>query len=90
MSDSTGIFLILAACAAVLIIGLLRRRVMFFVRVAVRLIVGTIAIHVTNGLLASAGIGVAVGLNAISLTAVGTLGMGGFGMLYAILFYMNL
>ena len=36
------------------------------------------------------GIGLAVGLNLLSLCVVGGLGIGGFGMLYAILLYMNL
>ena len=48
------------------------------------------AIYMTNGWLASAGIGLAVGLNALTLCIVGCLGTGGFGMLYAILLYMNL
>jgi len=90
MDTSTGILLILAAAIAVLVIGIMRRKAAFLLHFLVRMIVGTFAIMVTNSALASAGIGVFVGLNLWSLLTVGTLGIGGYGMLYAILLYMNL
>ena len=90
MDTSTGMILIIAACVLVLIIGVLRRKAVFLLRFLVRMLVGGIAIYITNGCLASAGIGVAVGLNIWNLCIVGCLGTGGFGMLYAILLYMNL
>ena len=90
MDTSTGIILIIAACLLVLFIGVLRRKASFLLHFLVRMIAGGIAIYITNGCLASAGIGVAVGLNIWNLCIVGCLGTGGFGMLYAILLYMNL
>lgn len=90
MDTSTGILLILAAAIAVLVIGIMRRKAAFLLHFLVRMIVGAFAIMVTNSALASAGIGVFVGLNLWSLLTVGTLGIGGYGMLYAILLYMNL
>ena len=90
MSTSTGIMLIITACALVLIIGVLRRKAAFLLHFFVRMLVGGMAIYVTNGCLASAGIGLAVGLNIVNLCIVGCLGTGGFAMLYAILLYMNL
>ena len=90
MDTSTGMILIIAACVLVLIIGVLRRKAVFLLRFLVRMLVGGIAIYITNGCLASAGIGVAVGLNIWNLCIIGCLGTGGFGMLYAILLYMNL
>ena len=90
MDTSTGIILIIAACALVLVIGVLRRKAAFLLHFFVRMLVGGMAIYMTNGWLASAGIGLAVGLNALTLCIVGCLGTGGFGMLYAILLYMNL
>ena len=90
MSTSTGIMLIITACALVLIIGVLRRKAAFLLHFFVRMLVSGMAIYVTNGCLASAGIGLAVGLNILNLCIVGCLGTGGFAMLYAILLYMNL
>lgn len=90
MDTSTGVLLIIAACALVLVIGVLRRKAAFLLHFLVRMLVGGMAIYMTNGWLASAGIGLAVGLNALTLCIVGCLGTGGFGMLYAILLYMNL
>ena len=90
MSTSTGIMLIITACARALIIGVLRRKAAFLLHFFVRMLVGGMAIYVTNGCLASAGIGLAVGLNILNLCIVGCLGTGGFAMLYAILLYMNL
>ena len=90
MQTTTGIILIIAACALVLTIGFLRRKAAFLLRFLVRMFVGGMAIYVTNGCLASAGIGLAVGLNIVNLCIVGCLGTGGFGLLYAILLYMNL
>ena len=90
MNTSTGIVLIIAACAAVLVIGVLRRKAAFLLHFLVRMLVGGLAIYFTNGCLASAGIGVAVGLNIMNLFIVGLLGTGGYGLLYAILLYMNL
>ena len=90
MNTSTGMILIVAACVLVLIIGVLRRKAAFLLRFFVRMLVGGLAIYVTNGCLASAGISLAVGLNLFNLIIVGCLGTGGFGMLYAILLYMNL
>ena len=90
MNTSTGVILIIAACVLVLAIGVLRRKAAFLLHFLVRMLVGGIAIYMTNNCLASVGIGLAVGLNVLNLCIVGCLGTGGFGMLYAILLYMNL
>ena len=90
MNTSTGMILIVAACVFVLVIGVLRRKAAFLLRFLVRMIIGGMAIYVTNGCLSSVGIGLAVGLNLFTLCVVGCLGTGGLGMLYAILLYMNL
>lgn len=90
MDTMTGMLLIVAACATVLIISVMRRKAAFLLRFLVRMIIGAFAIMATNSALATAGLSVFVGLNVWSLLTVGTLGIGGFGMLYAILLYMNL
>ena len=90
MDTMTGMLLIVAACVAVLFISIMRRKAAFLLHFLVRVIVGAFAIMATNSALASVGVSVFVWLNLWSLLTVGTLGIGGFGMLYAILLYMNL
>lgn len=90
MDTMTGMLLIVAACVAVLFISIMRRKAAFLLHFLVRVIVGAFAIMATNSALASVGVSVFVGLNLWSLLTVGTLGIGGFGVLYAILLYMNL
>ena len=90
MDTSTGMLVIVAACVAVLIIVVLRRKAAFLLHFFVRMLVGAVAIYFTNGWLSAAGIGLAVGLNLLNLCIVGGLGIGGFGMLYAIVLYMSL
>ena len=90
MDTMTGMLLIVAACVAVLIISVMRRKAAFLLRFLVRMIIGAFAIMATNSALATAGLSIFVGLNVWSLLTVGMLGIGGFGMLYAILLYMNL
>ena len=90
MDTTTGMLLIVGACAVVLVIGVLRRKAAFLLHFLVRMLVGAVAICLTNGILSSAGIGLAVGLNLLNLCIVGCLGTGGFGMLYAILLYMSM
>ena len=90
MDTMTGMLLIVAACVAVLFISIMRRKAAFLLHFLVRVIVGAFAIMATNSALASVGVSVFVGLYLWSLLTVGTLGIGGFGMLYAILLYMNL
>ncbi len=90
MNTMTGIGVMLFACAAVLLIGALQRKAAFLLRFLVRTVVGAVGIWLANGWLAAAGYGIAVGLNLWNLIVVGSLGIGGFGMLYAILLYMNL
>jgi inhibitor of the pro-sigma K processing machinery len=79
-----------AACILVLVIGILRRKAAFLLRFLVRVLVGGLAIGFTNNCLAAAGIGIAAGINLLTLCMVGSLGIGGFGMIYAILLYMSM
>ena len=53
MNTSTGVLLIIAACALVLVIGVLRRKAAFLLHFFVRILVGGMAIYMTNGWLAS-------------------------------------
>ena len=52
-----------------------------------RMVFGAIGIQIINAILISQNIGVFVGLNILTLLTVGSLGTGGFALLYGILFY---
>lgn len=52
----------------------------------IRMMIGAMGISFCNQLLKSAGIDVVVGLNIVSLLTIGSLGISGFALLYAIIF----
>ncbi len=77
--------LVAGICVLVLVIAMLKRRAQFLLNFLVRMTLGAICITFVNDLLASQGIGLAVGLNPVSLLTSGILGFGGVALLYAIL-----
>jgi len=86
--DSMSVFFIMVGiCALVLLIGLLKRRAAVLLNFIVRIIVGCVAIVITNQFLQNHGIPVAAGLNPLNILTVGTLGSGGFALIYGILLY---
>ena len=87
MDIKIGMLALAVICAVALAIGFLRRRAEIFLNFAVRTILGGIAIYAVNLLLSGLGVTTLVGINFISLLTVGTLGTGGFALLYGILFY---
>ena len=87
MDTEKSMLVIVAICAAVLLIGFLRQKAEIILNFIVRAVLGVVGIYGANMLLAQMGITASVGINAISVLTVGTLGTGGFGLLYGILFY---
>lgn len=49
-----------------------------------RMIMGVIAIYVSNTLLAEMGIGIYIGINLLTLFVIGILGISGFGLVFSI------
>lgn len=87
MSKEMGMLVVVGVCVLVLAIVLFKRRAEIILNFFVRTILGVIGIYFTNLLLANLGIEGAVGINPISILTVGSLGTGGFGLLYGILLY---
>ena len=57
----------------------------FILNFLLRIVFGVIAIYVVNTLFSTTlGIGVHIGLNMLNLLTVGTLGISGFGLVFAI------
>lgn len=76
---------IFGVCGLVLLIGLLRRKAEIVLNFFVRMIVGMVGVCVVNAILARQGIDLAVGMNLITAISLGSLGFGGFFMLYGVL-----
>lgn len=79
--------LIILACAAVLLIGAMRRKLEWLLNVVMRSVLGAIAIYFINSLLAMLGISLGVGINAVTVLTAGILGMPGLLALYGIGIY---
>ncbi len=87
MDEKTVFFIMTGICALVLIIGMLKRRAAILLNILVRTIVGCVAIIFLNDFLQKQGIPVSAGLNPLNLLTIGSLGTGGFALIYGILFY---
>ncbi|MCI9319401.1 MAG: Pro-sigmaK processing inhibitor BofA [Lachnospiraceae bacterium] len=84
---SSGTTIIIVACAAVLIVGAVRRKTEWMLNVLMRGILGTIAIYFINDALLGMGIPIEVGINPVTVLTSGFLGFPGLVALYGIGFY---
>lgn len=84
VNTETAFLMIAISLGLVLMILLLKKRMQLVLNFLVRSVLGAIGIIFANDFLATQGIAVAVGLNPISVLTIGTLGFGGFAMLYGI------
>lgn len=82
-----GMAAILAVCAAVLFMGIIKRKMEWLLNVLMRSILGTIAIYFINNTLAGAGIVLGVGINPVTVLTSGILGLPGLAAIYGIGFY---
>ncbi len=76
-----------AVCAIVLLIVAFRTKVEFIVNLALRCVLGTIAVYLLNGALAWGGAAVAVGINPLTVLTAGILGFPGVLLLFGIGLY---
>lgn len=85
MDIKYAVIAVLAVCGLVLLIGVLRRKAEVVLNFFVRMVVGLVGVYIVNVILAKNGIDLAVGVNAVSALTLGSLGFGGFLLLYGIL-----
>ena len=90
MGNGTGILLIAAACGLVLLIGAVRSKAEWLLNVVLRSILGTVAMYFVNSSLASVGISLGVGINAVTILTSGILGLPGLMALYGLGIYKML
>ncbi|MDE7251493.1 MAG: pro-sigmaK processing inhibitor BofA family protein [Acetatifactor sp.] len=87
MGNETGVLLITVACGTVLLIGVMRKRVEWLLNVFMRGILGTVGMYFINSALATAGISLGVGINAVTVLTSGILGLPGLVALYGLGIY---
>lgn len=85
-----GVTVIIVVCGAVLIMGVMKRKMEWLLNIFMRSILGTIAIYFINNGLASMGINVGVGINPLTVLTSGILGLPGLAAIYGIGFYQFL
>ncbi len=82
-----GTAAIVIACAAVLLIGVVKSRLEWLLNILMRSILGTVAIYFINAGLAGIGISLGVGVNPLTVLTSGILGFPGLAVIYGIGFY---
>lgn len=87
MDNYLGSGLIVAACLIVLFMGAVRKKAEWLLNIVMRSILGSIAIYFINGGLATLGISLGVGINAITVLTSGILGFPGLLALYSLGIY---
>lgn len=91
MTDNTwGMVALVAICAIVLLMGVMKRKMEWLLNVFMRSVLGTIAIYFVNGALAGAGITLGVGINPITVLTSGILGIPGLVAIYGVGIYKYL
>lgn len=82
-----GVTAVIVICGAVLIIGVMKRKMEWILNIFMRSILGTLAIYFINDGLASMGINVGVGINPLTVLTSGILGLPGLAAIYGMGFY---
>lgn len=82
-----GTAAIMIACAAVVLLGVMKKKMEWLLNLVMRSILGIIGIYFINSFLESAGIRLEVGINAFTILTSGILGFPGVLALYGIGLY---
>lgn len=78
---------IVGACLLVLAIVLFKNKIEIVLNFVLRAVLGMIGLYLLNFFLTYQGISAMVGVNPITVSTVGVLGVSGFALLYGISFY---
>ena len=71
----------------VLVIILFKSKIEFFINMVLRMMMGTIGVCVVNSIFLAQGMETGIGINPVTLSLLGFLGLPGFLLLYGIAFY---
>ncbi len=84
MEQKYGAIVILGMCAFILLIGTMKKKAELILNFLVRMVVGLVCVYFLNEFLQAKGVPVEVGINPLCALTLGSLGTGGFVLLYGI------
>lgn len=87
MDNQNAVMVIVAVCAAILLIGALKRQKEWLINLLFRTVTGTLGIFFINLGLANWGMQSTIGINTITVLTTAILGFPGLFLLYGIHFY---
>lgn len=90
MNNDLGLLVGMTVCALLLLAGAMKGKIEWLMNLVMRSVLGAIGIYFTNAFLASMGISLGVGLNALTILTSGILGIPGFLALYGLAIYQLL
>ena len=90
LENMLGVTVIIVICGAVLIMGVMKKKMEWLLNFFMRSILGMIAIYFINNGFALIGINVGVGINPLTVLTSGILGLPGLAAIYGIGFYQFL
>lgn len=86
MEIKYGVWVIIGMCALILLLGGVKKKSECILNFMVRMVVGLVCVYCFNEFLEIQGISVSVGMNPYTAGVLGSLGTGGFFLLYGISF----
>lgn len=90
MEGQTGILIIVAVCASLLLLGAIKKRAEWLMNFVLRGVMGTLAIYFINIWMTNAGMISSVGLNPTTVLTSAILGFPGVFALYGIHFFKSM
>ena len=90
MDNQNAVMVIVAVCAAILLIGALKRQKEWLINLLFRTVTGTLGIFFINLGLANWGMQSTIGINTVTVLTTAILGFPGLFLLYGIHFYNNM
>lgn len=87
MEKYYGVGAIAVICVLILFLGMMKQKAQALTTFILRAFAGAVGIYVVNGILVSQGAPMVPGINPVTVLTVGSLGISGFALIYAILVY---
>ncbi len=87
MESYYGVAAIAVICVLILFLGAMKQKAEVLTTFVLRSFAGVVGICIVNEILKNQGITMAPGVNPVTVLTVGSLGISGFVLIYAILFY---
>ena len=87
MEKYYGVAMIAVICVLILFIGAMKQKAEILTTFVLRAFAGAVGIYAVNGMLKSQGLEVVPGVNPVTGLTVGTLGISGFALIYAIPYF---